>query len=282
MPLGAFFITLVNMNELPRYCQLKSDVKVTEKEVIKILLSSKDSESFCDIRPFLNGVYGIVPATTFFDYEGVYVSTNILREDLKLEKGRKPGDIDVLIIPYSKTKVWFEYAVAYEVKIVRPKRNNPQRNANSLGVTQLKGLISDGFPAIGLLHVCITEPLLVEEMMDINYCTLKANSGIGPAIGKTFDDYIFPTKFDHFSWWSSDKQIRRLMALDIPTFAVIECVGLDFWEDGSISCSFSSFEFKDFLKGALNPYINNLTVLKIKLHFHKNFRLYKKMHFKRF
>lgn len=141
---------------------------LTENEVIDLLLNWNDDLEKSDLRSFLSGIF-YPDQKAYFDYEGFYVTKTILRDELKLEKNKKPGDIDVLIIPFTKTKIYFERTSVYEIKIVRSTRKNPSRNANSLGVTQALGLVEDGFPLVGLVHVSITEPLPEEDKVPLNF-----------------------------------------------------------------------------------------------------------------
>lgn len=112
-----------------------------------------------------------------------------------------------MIILFSEKKIYFERTSVYEIKIVGPTLANPSRNANSLGVSQVLGLVEDGFPSVSLIHICLTEPLPEDEKMNLKFSTLKGNSGIGREKGKTFDDYLIDVKVDYFFWWSSENQI---------------------------------------------------------------------------
>jgi len=239
---------------------------ITENEVIDLLLNWNDEREKTDLRSFLSGIYHPDPQA-YFDYKGFYITKTILRNELKLQDERKPGDIDVLIIPFSEDKIHFEKTSVYEVKIVRPTRKNPGRNANSLGVTQALGLVEDGFPLVGLIHVSITEPLPEEEWQDIKFSTLKANGGLVMEEGKSFEDYFIDVKMDQFAWWSSENQIKRLMTLQLPDFVGISTYGLEFYEDNSITICTSDVYHQKLASCTFNPKISNFTVLKIKNHF---------------
>ncbi len=247
---------------------------LTENEVIDLLLNWNNDRKETDLRTFLSGIY-YPNQKDYFKYEGFYVTKTILREELKLEKGKKPGDIDVIIIPFSRTKIYFERTSAYEIKIVRPTRNNPCRNANSLGVTQALGLAEDGFPLVGLIHVCLTEPLPEEEKVSIKFSTLKANGGVGYEKGKSFEDYFIDVKMDQFAWWSSENQIKRLINLKLPDFIGISSYGLEFYENDRIAICTSDVSHQKLAACSFNPDISQLTILKIKHHFLRNKNKYK-------
>jgi len=91
-----------------------------------------------------------------YDTDGAFVARCVQREALGLRAG-VPGDIDILAIPYQGSKLLFRRTAALEVKIVRPTVRNLARNSNSLGLRQVNGLLRDGFPYVGLLHVCMPE-----------------------------------------------------------------------------------------------------------------------------
>lgn len=259
----------MNSNDDPLFNRKRVSKSMSENEVIDLLLNWNNDRGKTDLRTFLSGIYYPDPKT-YFDYKGFFVTKTILRNELKLEEGKKPGDIDVLIIPFSKDEIHFEKTSAYEIKIVRPTRKNPARNANSLGATQVLGLAEDGFPFVGLIHVSITEPLLDEEKQNIKFSTLKANSGLATEAGKSFDDYLIDVKMDQFAWWSSENQFKRLMKLTLPDFIGISSYGLEFYKDNSIVICTSDVYHQKLAACSLNPNTSNLLVLKIKNHFLKN------------
>ena len=82
-----------------------------------------------------------------------------LEKKLGLDADGKPGDIDYLVLPLDNSKPLVDRTIAIEAKIVRPTIENPERNANSFGREQIFGLLKDGFPFVGLLHIVVPEPL---------------------------------------------------------------------------------------------------------------------------
>lgn len=77
-----------------------------------------------------------VPRTVDFNFDKYYITKEILRTELGFENDKKPGDIDILIIPSYKEKIYFEYSSAFELKVVRPTNKNFRKNSTSLGSTQ--------------------------------------------------------------------------------------------------------------------------------------------------
>ena len=82
----------------------KINAQLSEEEVIDILINT-DKKHF-PLRCFSNVLYAPMRINDeLIDYIGFYVAKLILREDLKFEDKKKPGDFDVIIIPFSDTKI---------------------------------------------------------------------------------------------------------------------------------------------------------------------------------
>lgn len=234
--------------------------KLDEKEIIKLLISWKDSSGFPDLRPFVNMMLFPDDFGKEKPYTGYYVKENILRTHLNFDKGSKPGDFDVIIIPFRGELVFFNRAAVYEIKVVRPTRAKPSKNANSLGLTQLNGLISDGFPFVGLIHICMPEPLTDEEKLKILMHEKVFND---------YSNYKNNRSIDQFGNYSCDKQMQRLLNLSIPKFAGIAAYSLELYERGLYigSCSQS---YLDYQKGYFNPERKQETIDNLIEYFYSN------------
>lgn len=254
----------------------RKELLLDEKEVIEIIVNWKDSKGNYDFRHLTHLIAPDLELQDLFEIKGLYIGTNILRQDFGFNKSEKPGDFDIIVIPYSENEILFERTGVVEVKIVRPSRKKPLRNANSTGTTQTKGLINDGFPFVGLMHISLSEPLKEEEKTIINYCTIPANRGETFEKGKTLDDYLVPVKTDNFQWFSADKQMQRLITTDLPKYVALLCFGLtkktnnEFWME-TVSVKYSNFQ-----TGYFNPNLKPETIQKVKDHFFKNKSKYSK------
>ena len=233
----------------------------TEKEVIDLLINWKNKEGLYDLRHLYQSF------DTDLKIKGLYIATNVLRQELGFIKNEKPGDFDLIMIPYTENEISFERTAVCEVKVVRPTRINPLRNANSMGTTQLNGLIKDGFPFVGLIHVSVTEPLKDDEKTTIKFCTLRANSDDRIEEGKKFEDYLVEVKFDNFPWFSADKQLQRLVSLEIPKYVGLKCIGLIQNNGGHYTINAASRKYKGLETGYLNPHRKIETIEKIKNHY---------------
>ncbi|HFK5505004.1 hypothetical protein [Elizabethkingia anophelis] len=256
----------------PFFNRAKIFKTLTENEVIELLLGW-NSENGSDLRAFLGGIYWSNPKA-YWSYEGVYSAKTILREELGLEKGRKPGDIDIIIIPFNSQQIFFEHCSVYEVKVLKPTRIKPYRNANSLGVTQVKGLVDDGFPIISLIHVCMTEPLTEVEKAIIK-CSPLIDREIEGWETKNFVDETIDVKVDHFSMWSSENQLKRLRVQGLENFIGINSFGLDFWGDGNVSICTHDVSYTNLSTAKKNPKMKRSTIQRLKLHFTKFRHKYK-------
>ncbi|TLP81841.1 hypothetical protein [Maribacter sp. ACAM166] len=235
-----------------------------EKELTKLI--SIDNEGKLNYNLFKNLLDTPYLKKSYMEYEGFFVAENILRTELGFDNRSKPGDFDIVIIPFSKKVIHFNKTCAIEVKIVRPTRMKPSKNANSLGVSQTLGLIHDGFPFVGLLHVCMTEPLKENEKKRIKYI-----GGIG---GEEAENDILIHEapehlMDDFSRWSSIKQMKRLLATDLPKYVGICTVGVNVTEKNSFSLAFDMSLNSPYTCGYFNPRRLEETQNKIKLFFNE-------------
>lgn len=83
---------------------------------------------------------------------GVFVSLIVPSDVLNLEIS-KPGDIDILVIPYDNEFLILDQTLAIEVKVVRADFSNQGKSPNSMGMTQADGLLKMGFPYVAVAHL---------------------------------------------------------------------------------------------------------------------------------
>jgi hypothetical protein len=237
----------------------------SEEDIVKLLVRKRDDEHrHNDLHLFANVIYPPLDDERE-KYVGFFVSTQVLRRELKLpEGGLQPGDIDIMIIPYSTQLVYFNRTAVIEVKIVRPTRRRPNKDADKSGIKQIKGLITDGFPLIGLMHVCMPEPLKDEEKTTTTFFenSMMSNESDEMNVGVA-------VKFDHFPWFSSENQMRRLLCMGFPKFIGIKCIGLSFTSDGQYVVSEPTFNHR-YDSGFYNPRVKRETLELVKQFFLNN------------
>ena len=141
------------------------------------------------------------------------------REELGLVASHKPGDIDLLLVPYNGAPM-LDKSIAIEVKVVRPTIEKPGKSPSKLGVTQARGLLKDGFPYVGLLHVCIPEPLPTEMHLNIPM------KGWNVDEFGNMEDLGYDVLWDPFPTISADRQLGRLLATVVPESIAYRVIGL--------------------------------------------------------
>lgn len=243
------------------------DYFIAETELIKRLSISKADK--IDFNLFSNLIFKPIGQDKFNEYDGFLIAINVLRGKLGFDKNEKPGDFDILIIPKSVDRIFFERTCAIEVKVVRPTRANPKKSPSSNGVTQLHGLIKDGFPLVGLIHICMTEPLLENEKQTMKF-DLNPFDVDDSTSNKEFLNHIVDVKVDTFSWFSAANQMKRLITKDIPKYAGLCTVGVNVSSDGSLITYFNHSFNTRFEAGYFNPHIKTETIEKVKLFWSNN------------
>lgn len=89
-------------------------------------------------------------------YEGVVVS--ILVDSHKVHPElKRPGDIDILIIPYTKDNLVFSETMAIEAKVLRSAYTNQNKPPNQFGFSQADGLWNIGFPYVAVAHFIVSD-----------------------------------------------------------------------------------------------------------------------------
>ncbi len=245
-----------------------TDTFISEKELSERLSISKKDNTL-NYNLFANLLSTPVGSDEFAKYKGFYLKFETLRENLGFYKNEKPGDFDILLIPFSNEKIYFERTCALEIKVVRPNRRNPKKAPNSYGIKQIKGLIRDGFPLVGLIHICMTEPLRENEKQTVKF-DLNPFDIDNPQNNENFMKHTVNVKIDHFSQYSSVNQMKRLISKDIPKYVGITTLGVNITDKGDL-LTFINHDFNlAFSAGYFNPYKKQETIEKIEIYFSKN------------
>lgn len=184
--------------------------------------------------------------------QDILLAKEVLRSELGLDVDQKPGDIDLLIIPIAGDSPLLHKTVAIEVKVVRPTVSKPSKNASSMGVTQTKGLLRDGFPYICLLHVVIPESLPLEMHWSIPLKSFDLDEN------GDFKDTGKILKHDPFPLISAGRQKGRIGASDLPEEASYRVLGLS-RTNGDIS----GITQGDSRTGKVNPCVSDILLANI-------------------
>lgn len=239
---------------------LKKHKRLTEEEVIDIILKHNTQTQENNLHSFIRGMNEYIFYAFDRMYDGFLSTKLITRQEFGFTDNKKPGDYDILLIPYVRDFIHYEMTIAIEVKILRPTRSNPERNSNSMGGKQVWGIYEDGFPYIGLLHLTMTEPLKKIEQQPIKTIPKDAK---GP-----LEEIAINDTYDHFSFYSAEKQTKRLLNHNIPDCVGINCVGLDFYENKGFAFCIS-LEKENRKSAKMNPMVKRKTIEMIQAHFEK-------------
>lgn len=157
--------------------------------------------------------------------EGIWVAIGVDRSVLGLAPDKRPGDIDLLVLPEVSGTLQIDRAVAIEAKVVRPTFERPDKTANSLGATQALGLLEDGFPFVGLLHISVPGPLPADLHLKVPHIS-GVDSKLNPV--ETGETSII----DPFPIYSAERQLGRLEALGLPETVGYGSIGFTLSKDG--------------------------------------------------
>lgn len=69
----------------------------------------------------------------------------------------RPGDIDLLIVPYEGRDLVLDQVMAVEIKAIRARFDDQGRSPNEFGFTQAGALLDLGFPHAGVLHLVTSD-----------------------------------------------------------------------------------------------------------------------------
>jgi hypothetical protein len=70
---------------------------------------------------------------------------------------RRPGDIDLLLLPYEGEQLVLSRAMATEVKVWRASYARQGRSPNDFGFSQASALLGIGFPYVAVMHLVVSD-----------------------------------------------------------------------------------------------------------------------------
>ena len=88
---------------------------------------------------------------------GVYVRPLVTTRKV-IHGAERPGDIDLLIIPYEGDDIVVSRTLALEIKAVRASFDRPGKSPNDMGFSQAQHLSELGFPFVGVAHLIVSHP----------------------------------------------------------------------------------------------------------------------------
>lgn len=262
----------------------KQTLKLLESEVIDILVNWKYLKTGePNLNHFIHILYPPEDDLPVYPYKGVYIAKEMLRQEFGLPIGKdiKPGDFDIIIIPYDDDNIYYSKTCVYEVKVNRPTNKKPNASAKTNGVDQINGLIKDGFPYISLIYVTVSEPVTDNKLIYIDKCMTPANSGISSIFDIDGNLLSTPIALDSLDYYSVDNQMRKLMSFALPRFVGLKSISLGMNVKGQLVISESNQLYKNFESGYRNFNIRavNKMIKRIANHHNRYSEKYQKIKF---
>lgn len=87
---------------------------------------------------------------------GAFVGPLVRTKDIVADAER-PGDIDLLVIPYEADQLVLDRVLAIEVKAVRAKFARQGKSPNEFGFSQASALLELGFPYVAVAHLIVSD-----------------------------------------------------------------------------------------------------------------------------
>jgi hypothetical protein len=110
---------------------------------------------------------------------GVFIAP-LVRTKAILQHAEKPGDIDLLVIPYEGDELVLERVLVIEAKAVRARFARQGKSPNEFGFSQALSLLDLGFPYVAVAHLIISDLSPEEswrEMMAAEVLDREGNVG---------------------------------------------------------------------------------------------------------
>jgi len=104
-------------------------------------------------------VYAALQSDFFWDmpaHSGVLVTVGVPTARI-VAGANRPGDIDLLIVPYVGAELVLDRILAVEVKIVRASFVRQGHSPNDFGFSQAAGLKQLGFPHVAVVHLIVSD-----------------------------------------------------------------------------------------------------------------------------
>jgi hypothetical protein len=87
---------------------------------------------------------------------GVFIAPLVRTRDI-LQRAERPGDIDLLVIPYERDELILERVLVIETKAVRARFSRQGKSPNEFGFSQALSLLDLGFPYVVVAHLIISD-----------------------------------------------------------------------------------------------------------------------------
>ena len=95
-------------------------------------------------------------------------------------KATRPGDIDLLIVPYEGDELVLDQTLAVEAKVLRASHARPGKSPNEFGFSQAGALLELGFPYVAVAHLIVSDTSPIESWREAQtYKVLDSFGNLG-------------------------------------------------------------------------------------------------------
>jgi len=141
-------------------------------------------------RLFGHVYWGLQP--DFFDDmapgSGVYVRP--LVQTAEISSAERPGDIDMLIVPYEGDTLLLHRVMAIEVKVLRATFGKQGKSPNEMGISQASALRAMGFPYVALAHLIVSDRSPREAWRKIGVARILDDQGHAEFLPSVQTDWL--------------------------------------------------------------------------------------------
>jgi hypothetical protein len=114
---------------------------------------------------------------------GVFIAPLVRTRDI-LTHAERPGDIDLLVLPYEDDELVLERVLAIEAKAVRARYLRQDKSPNEFGFSQALSLLELGFPYVAVAHLIVSDVSPEEEWHEMMVAEVLDREGNAKDIGK--------------------------------------------------------------------------------------------------
>lgn len=130
-------------------------------------------------RQLFGYVYSRLQPRYFYEMprkSGVFIKPLVKTEDI-IPGAIRPGDIDLLVIPYEGPQLILERTLAIEIKAIRASFDRQGKSPNDFGYSQAAGLLKLGFPFVAIVHLVVSDQSPESAWRNIKAATILDEEG---------------------------------------------------------------------------------------------------------
>jgi hypothetical protein len=143
---------------------------------------------------------------------GVFICPLVRTRDI-VAQATRPGDIDLLVIPYEGDQLILDHVLAVEAKAVRARFTRQGTSPNEFGFSQAVGLLALGLPYVAVAHLIVSDVSPQDHWQEM----MKARVGLHDEL-----ELIGPETLDPMPKNLTDRVYGRLLrASTLPAIGLI-------------------------------------------------------------